>query len=105
MSNRQRLEIEYANAQEDEKNAREAGDRAGVRDAQDRKSLIMMQIQRHDYATLHGDDTDMVVLISPNPRSNNTDSNGVRFENGRAVVPRTLATRYLEFDGYSIEEI
>jgi len=104
MDERRKLDMALSQAQLEEKAARESGDRAGVRDAQDKASNIVMEMQRHDYVRVHGDDKDVVVLVSPNERANLTDSNGVQFVDGRAQVPRAMAVRYLELDGYSIEE-
>jgi hypothetical protein len=46
-----------------------------------------------------------VILLSPNERANLTDSNGVRFEDGKALLPRSVAERYVDtLDGYEIQE-
>ncbi len=103
----------HAKAQADEANARSSHypdaiheDTSAAREAKAEAVKAMDEMYAEREATRLGlnEDEETVTLVSPNPWANVTDSNGVRFENGRAEVKASLAERYLlDGDGYTVE--
>ncbi len=91
---------EYNRAQADEAEARmRGGDPVAIMEAKSRQTKAL------DALAAQPDEEERVVLISPNPHANVTDSNGLTFVDGRAEdVPLSLARKYAaDFTGYTIE--
>jgi hypothetical protein len=104
----------HSKAQADEARARGSRypdaiheDTSAAREAKAEAVRAMDEMYAEREATRLGtsEDEETVTLLSPNPWANVTDSNGVRFQNGRAEgVKASLAERYLlDGDGYSVE--
>ena len=98
---------EYSDAQLAEQEAREANDFAGIDEAKAEQVEALDEIHEIEESIRTFADEGRVTLVSPNPRANITDSNGLEFVDGKAQgVRRSVAEKYV-FDlgsGYKIEE-
>ena len=106
----QRARMEHSNALLDEKDARESGNLQGVRESKQAQINALAEISRLENAKASGamerEQEESLTVVGPNPRFSGVDNvTGVRFENGVAEdVPRSIAARFLELEGCSIEE-
>lgn len=95
-------QAEYDRAQADEAEARvRGGDPVAIMEAKSRQAKALDALAEAG----RPDEEERVVLISPNPHANVTDSQGLTFVDGRAEgVPLSLARKYeADFSGYTIE--
>ncbi|MDP9485312.1 MAG: hypothetical protein M3Q49_05890 [Actinomycetota bacterium] len=90
----------YAKAQQDEAEARVAGDLAGIDEA---KAVQVRALDALQTARLPEAEP-AYTLYSPNPHATLTDAQGVTFVDGRATgVPESLARKYRDDFGYRAE--
>jgi hypothetical protein len=96
----------YGEAQLAEQQAREAHDQEGIDAAKVEQQQALDELFAVDEEIRTFANEERVVLISPNPRANIVDSNGLEFRDGRAEgVRKSVAERYVfDLDGYTIEE-
>ncbi len=98
--------VKYSGAQADEAEARESRPDAIHENVPEALKAKAVAVEAMDelYVLNQPEQEETVTLTGPNPRANITDTNGVRFVNGKAEgVPKSLAERYeREFDGYSV---
>ncbi len=111
-SKRLKAGVEYGNAQADEAQARGSNypdniheDATAAREAKQRAVKAADEIFALDEETRLGGEKELVTLLSPNDRVSVTDTNGIRFVNGKAEnVDKALATRYVQdLEGYEIQ--
>ncbi len=111
-SKRLKAGVEYGNAQADEAQARGSNypdniheDATAAREAKQRAVKAADEIFALDEETRLGGEKELVTLLSPNDKVSVTDTNGVRFVNGKAEnVDKALATRYVQdLEGYEIQ--
>ena len=110
-SKRLKAGIEYGEAQAAEAKARGSypdhihEDTAAAREAKQKAVKAADELYRLSEETRTGSDGETVTLLAPNPNISVTDTNGIKFVEGKAEnVDKALAERYVkDFEGYEIQ--